>query len=175
MTWRPANKPFHEPMIKPSNDAYMYASLGLSCLHITWWCHPMDPFSALLPICEGNPPVIGGFPSQRPVTRSFDVFFNLRLNKRLSKQSRHRWIETPSRSLWCKCYDMGWGREFGSTTAEVYFNFQTDWIWLETHTSLLPDLVKSVGISLSERRLKFLGAKIDRCIKMNDFIRYRHS
>ena len=34
----------------------------------------------------GNSPVIGEFPTQRPVTRSFDVFFDLRLNKRLSKQ-----------------------------------------------------------------------------------------
>ena len=40
-----------------------------------------------------------GFPSQRPVTRSFDVFFDLRLNKRLSKQIRRRWYETSSRSL----------------------------------------------------------------------------
>ena len=39
-------------------------------------------------------------PSQRVVTRSFDVFFDLRLNKRFSKQSRRRWFETPSRSLW---------------------------------------------------------------------------
>ena len=28
----------------------------------------------------------GEFPTQRPVTRSFAVFFDLRLNKRLSKQ-----------------------------------------------------------------------------------------
>ena len=33
--------------------------------------------SALLAFCEGNPPVTGEFPSQRPVTRSFDVFFDL--------------------------------------------------------------------------------------------------
>ena len=38
----------------------------------------MDTFSALLAPCEGNPPVTGGFPSQRPVTRSFDIFFELR-------------------------------------------------------------------------------------------------
>ena len=50
-----------------------------------------------------NPPVTGGFPSQRPVTRSFDVFFDLRLTKRSSKQSRRRWFETPSRSLWRHC------------------------------------------------------------------------
>ena len=29
----------------------------------------------------------GEFPAQRPVTRSFDVFFDLRLYKRLSKHS----------------------------------------------------------------------------------------
>ena len=40
------------------------------------------------------------FPSQRPVTRSFDVFFVLCLNKRLSKQSWGWWFETPSRPLW---------------------------------------------------------------------------
>ena len=42
--------------------------------------------SALLAICAGNSPVTGEFPAQRPVTRSFDIFFDLRLNKRLSKQ-----------------------------------------------------------------------------------------
>ena len=43
------------------------------------------------------------FPPQRPVTRSFDVFFDQRLNKRLSKQLRSRWFKTPSRSLWRHC------------------------------------------------------------------------
>ena len=47
----------------------------------------MEKFSALLAICAGNSPVPGEFPAQRPVTRSFGVFFDLRLNKRLSKQS----------------------------------------------------------------------------------------
>ena len=42
-------------------------------------------------------------PAQRPVTRSFDVFFGLRLNKRLSKQSWSRWFQTPSRLLWHHC------------------------------------------------------------------------
>ena len=46
----------------------------------------METFSALLAICAGNSPVTGEFPAQRPVTRSFGVFFDLRLNKRLSKQ-----------------------------------------------------------------------------------------
>ena len=48
----------------------------------------------------GNSPANGEFPSQKPVTRSFDIFFDLRLNKRLIKQSRRRWLETPSSSLW---------------------------------------------------------------------------
>ena len=44
----------------------------------------MGIFSALLALSEGNLPVTGGSPSQRPVTRSFDVFFDLRLNKRMN-------------------------------------------------------------------------------------------
>ena len=46
----------------------------------------MEAFSALLAIYAGNSPVTGEFPAQGPVMRSFDVFFDLRLNKRLSKQ-----------------------------------------------------------------------------------------
>ena len=44
------------------------------------WCHKMKTFSALLAFCAGNSPVTGEFPAQRPVTRSFDVFYDLRLN-----------------------------------------------------------------------------------------------
>ena len=46
----------------------------------------METFSALLAICAGNSQVPGEFPAQRPVTRGFDVFFDLRLNKRSSEQ-----------------------------------------------------------------------------------------
>ena len=46
----------------------------------------MEAISALQAICTGNSPVSGEFPAQRLVTRSVDVFFDLRLNKRLSKQ-----------------------------------------------------------------------------------------
>ena len=52
---------------------------------LTWWRHQMETFSALLAICAWNSPVPGEFPAQMPVTRSFEVFFDLRLNKRLSK------------------------------------------------------------------------------------------
>ena len=52
----------------------------------SWWRHQMETFSALLAFCAGNSPGPGEFQAQRPVTRSFDVTFDLRLNKRLSKQ-----------------------------------------------------------------------------------------
>ena len=45
----------------------------------------------------------GEFPAQRPVTRSFDVFFDLRPNKRLNKQPWVWWFETSSWSLWRQC------------------------------------------------------------------------
>ena len=69
----------------------------------SWWRHQMETFSALLAICAGISPVPGEFPPQRPVKRSFDVFFDLRLNKRLSKQSWGWWFETLSRPLWRQC------------------------------------------------------------------------
>ena len=65
-----------------------------------WWRHQMETFSALLVVCAGNSPVTGEFPAQRPVTRSFNVFFDMRLNKRLSKRSWDWWFETPWCPLW---------------------------------------------------------------------------
>ena len=64
----------------------------------------METFSALLALCAGNSPVTGEVPSQRHVTWSFDVFFGLRLIKRLSKYSRCRWLEPPWHSLWRHCH-----------------------------------------------------------------------
>ena len=63
----------------------------------------METFSALLNLYVGNSPVTGEFPWQRPVTWSFDVFFDLCLNKQLSKPSWGWWFETPSRPLWRYC------------------------------------------------------------------------
>ena len=56
-------------------------------------------------------------PHTKPVTRSFDVFFDLRLNKRLSKQSSDWWFETPSRPL---CRHFNATRIGGSTLACIY-------------------------------------------------------
>ena len=67
------------------------------CPHssLTWWRHQMETFSALLPFVRG-------------IHRSSDAelwcFLDLRLNKRLSKQSWGWWFESPSRLLWRHCY-----------------------------------------------------------------------
>ena len=65
--------------------------------------HQMETISALQALCAGNSLVTGEFPAQGPVTRSVDVSFDLRLNKRLSEQSWCRWFQAPSRSLWRHC------------------------------------------------------------------------
>ena len=78
-----------------------------------WWRHQMVTFSALLTLCVGNSPVTGEFPSQRPVTQSFDVFFDLCLSK--------RWVNNQDAGdLRCHHahYDfaaIGWFHRHGST------------------------------------------------------------
>ena len=68
-----------------------------------WWRHQLRTFSALLVLGAGNSSVTDEFPSQRPLTRDLDVFFDLRVNKRLSKQSQGWWLETPPGPLWRHC------------------------------------------------------------------------
>ena len=95
-------------IVNDDNGSYsrIYALRGFNVLNIitysnhnqthrmkSWWRRQMETFSALLAICAGNSPVTGEFIAQMPVTRSFDVFCNLRLNKRLSEADhlrRHR-------------------------------------------------------------------------------------
>ena len=83
-----------------SGTQYTILALKQKDCHSSWWRHQVETFSALLAICAGNSPVPGEFPVQRPVTRSFDVFFDLRLNKQSSKQSWGWWFETLSGPLW---------------------------------------------------------------------------
>ena len=100
--------------LNPVRLTEKYVSVAQMCLSLfdhsfqSWWRHQMETFSALLAICAGNSPVTGEFPTQRPVTRSFDVFFDLRPNKRLSKQTWGWWFETPSRPSWRHCNDDSW-------------------------------------------------------------------
>ena len=70
----------------------------------SWWRNQMETLSALLALCAGNWLVTDEIPAQRPVTPSFDIFFDLRLNNRLSKQSWGRRFETLSRPLWRQSY-----------------------------------------------------------------------
>ena len=102
------------------------------------WSHQMETFSALLALCEGNPPVTSGFPSQRPVTWSFDAFFDLHLNKWLIRKSRRRWFETPSRSLWPHCngyikyHVMRISSMFKNAIQRGVFNISEKWIGILT-------------------------------------------
>ena len=117
--------------------------------YFSWWRQQMETSSALLALCAGNSPVNGEFPTQRPVTRRFDVFFDLHLNKRLSKQSWGWWSETPSSSLWRHCNVLHLGlyslsgrtssrrtflialkfdRHLDSSAAEIPVKFQSDTI-----------------------------------------------
>ena len=81
------------------------ASIFCSCLdnQITWWRHQIETFSAVQALYEGYPPVTGGSPHKKTVMQIFDIFFDLRLNKRLKIQSIRWWFETPSCSLWRHC------------------------------------------------------------------------
>ena len=96
------------------NQDIVRVYIGRVCLFSHWFPHLRTArrtmktssngniFRVTGPLCgEFTGP--GEFPAQRPVTRSFDVFFDLRLNKRLSKQSWGWWFETPPWSLWRQC------------------------------------------------------------------------
>ena len=99
----------------------------------SWWRHQMETFfSALLALCAGNSPITGEFPAQRPVTRSFNAFFDLPLNKRLSEQSWGWWFETLSHPLWRQCNDI-WFKslfqmEIWSMFAQVQNLLQKDYL-----------------------------------------------
>ena len=96
ITWNDIDQePWHHmtsPGVNVPKD-YLIKSQVFYCPQ-TWWRHQMEIFSALLAVWAGNSQVTGEFPAQRPVTRNFDVFFDLHQ----SKQSWSWWFETPSRS-----------------------------------------------------------------------------
>ena len=100
------------------------------------------------PICAGNSPVTGEFPSQRPVTRSFDVFFDLSLNKWFSKQSLGWWFETPSRSLWRHCNvsprNHRWCVLCELKTTTVHQTKFTPPLWVPVPCTWAPDMVITV-------------------------------
>ena len=81
----------------------VWCVLSVVLCFVASWHHQMETFSVLLAICAANSLVIGEFPAQRPVTRSFNVFLDLHLNKRLSKQWQGWWFEMPLCPLWHHC------------------------------------------------------------------------
>ena len=103
-TWMRAKWNFHHIWIVMEKMLVKWAP-GLQKAW-TWWRHQMETFSVLLALCVGNSPVTGEFPSQRPVTWSFDVFFDLCVNKWLSKQSWGCWCEMPLCPLWRQCNEI---------------------------------------------------------------------
>ena len=102
---RPNHKPEIRHFIKSSITAFPRHGIVMISVPTpySWWSNKMETFSAILAICAGNWPVPGEFPAQKPVTRSFDVFFDLRLNQRLIKQSWGWWFETLPRPVWRQC------------------------------------------------------------------------
>ena len=63
---------------KPVSHVLSVWELSIKSCTPTWWRHQMETFPALLTIYAGNSPVTGEFQAKRSVTRSFDVFFDLR-------------------------------------------------------------------------------------------------
>ena len=89
-------------MHKPTNSDWSIRYKNIEPL--TMMASSNGNIYVLLDLCSWNSPVTCEFPVQRPATWSFDVFFDLRLNKRLSKQSQGWWLEMSLRSL-CHCND----------------------------------------------------------------------
>ena len=89
----------------------------------------------------------GEFPSQRPATRSFDVFFDLRMKKRLSKQSRRRWFETPSRSLWRLCN--GLASKCGFYTSDCVVERVN---WGENHVTYIYILIMQILLKYTKNK-----------------------
>ena len=123
---------------------------------VIWWRQQIETFSALLTICTGNSPVPGEFPAQRPVTRSCDVFFDLRLNKRLSKQSWGWWFETQLCPLWrhrnekptMTCFHAGLLKQTCRHPRDHHWNNATDTIeslWHQDLETLSASLAMGLG------------------------------
>ena len=89
-------------------------------IFMPWWHHQMEKCSALLAIGAGNSPGTGEFPTQMPVTRSLDVFFDPRPNKRLRKQWWGWWFEMPSNPLWRYCNAL-----YNQYTIPMHFSYHS--------------------------------------------------
>ena len=89
----------------------------------------------------------GEFPAQRPVKRSFDVFFDLRLNKRFSKQWWGWWFKTQSHPLWRHCNEIPSEKAQATcNTLTIKLSIMVCFTIITTHSRrVLSDLVPDNG------------------------------
>ena len=113
--------------------------------------------------------LIGEFPAQRPVTWSFDVFFDLGLHQQLSIQWRGRWFETPWHSLWrhcnviyvCWCSDTLW--------PQAMYNHHTEYkIWQVLASLVLGMLTPWHGTSLWAWTSSLTNSRVASDLRRND-------
>ena len=103
------------------HDQYLKGVIAAVMSGHTWWHHDMGTFSMLLAICEGNPPVTGGFPSQRASNKS--VMFYLMLPKLLDKQSSCWWYSLQSFDVF---FDVSWNKLLDKqSSCWCFFFFET--------------------------------------------------
>ena len=89
-----------------------FPSARVTVKPFAWWRHQMDMFSALLAVCAGNSPVTSDFPSQRPVRRSFNVFFL-------------------DGSFWCHVWRQSWHHDYSRFSVVVnHKHLHTSMSWL---------------------------------------------
>ena len=93
---------------KPQNHhhwLHLNNKVSNTCGICSWWRHQMETFPYYWPFVRGIHGLSVNSPHKGKWRGAFYVSFDLRVNKRLCKQCKHQWFETPSRSLW-RHYDV---------------------------------------------------------------------
>ena len=97
------------------------------------------------PLCGD---VTGEFPSQRPLTWTFDVFFYLCLNKRLSKHPIRRWFDTSWRSSWRHSNDSMYLESCMATVIDTFWPVVKR--FADGFSVVTASFIKAVGESIKE-------------------------
>ena len=106
-----SQKWFHVAVLLKKKSIFVVMLMQMHAMHVAvnTNCYMTKLHNIMMKASDGNifrvtgpfcGEFTGEFPAQRLVTRSFDVFFDLLLNKQFSKQSWGWWVETLSQSLW---------------------------------------------------------------------------
>ena len=162
---------YSKSLIFVSGHFYSFRWVVMARIGALWWHHQMERFSALLALCVGNSQVTCGFPSQRPVTQSFDVFFDLCLNKWLNKQLERRQFETPSHPLWCHCNVIKICHKMNSAQSRSIFGNEACFVALAGVTTPVPYHKIKSTTPLNRLRPSQNGCKfpdIFKCIFLNE-------